>query len=247
MKITLVLVSILFLSASPAHADPLSSLVEEASNITDNLSGVIRTLTDQGIGAFLNATNSLAQFRSETLDSFLGIISNYTSTGFASLENAAKDAAEVGVNVTEILSDATGKLNNLADQTVQNFGQGVDAIMSDARGALQVDINKISQMITKLTGYPVRINKCLISLRPIACLTTFITDARNDLSSIPSMLADMTVNTRNTIDAAVTNLENLTQQMVTDAGSSFDKIIKDANQAVAAAIQGATGIVGTGN
>ncbi|OXA48696.1 hypothetical protein Fcan01_16314 [Folsomia candida] len=230
MNIILVLVPILFLSASPAHA------------------GI---LTDQG-SAIVNATKSLQQLRSQMLDSFLGIISNYTNTGLASLHNAANVAAELGVDITEILSEAAGKLNNFTDQTIQKFGQEVDTIMSDALGALQVDINKVNQMITKIRGYPLKLSKCLISLRPVTCLTNLIKDARNDLNSVPSRLADIAGSARNTIDAAATNFQNLTQQSVTDVLSSINKIVDDANQAVDDVIHGAPstmpgGIVGTGN
>lgn len=185
-----------------------------------------------------NLLATIGALKEKYLDEGLKLIGDSVGSAIKYIKELAANATALGFDVTKCIVGREDQLENLATGLVGNLTGCVTDIISDALTMVNNDLKVVQQIVGNITAIPAKLTKCLISLRPITCVTNLIGDLTTALANIPGQVLAIIKEATNLVDNLPNRLEGCVANIATSILGQVGQIVTDVSKCIDDVVSG---------
>lgn len=201
-----------------------------AQELIRSLQGLQGSLINDALATLGNLITTVSELSEGARNEVLNALAEVFGRASGEINRILEQAGVNGIS-TQNCTKYLNELDNTYNKYLQN---GMNCISEEAGGTLRQvsdSLMKINMIVTNITILPVKLSKCLITLRPISCVRGLIGDMTNMLGSIAAIVLD-------TVKVATDSVENLNfisclTQLIGNATEAASRIVADTQNCVA--------------
>lgn len=218
----------------------IGELIEQVKKIIENLNNLVSGIIGDALGILQNIVKTIVSIKEKILTEGLGLIFGTVGDVLDFIKNITSNAAELGIDIAHCVAGRQDQLQDLASGFALNLTDCVTDIVESALTMVNKDLVVINEIVSNITAAPVRLAKCLITLRPITCISNLITDLTSILLNAPKQIEAIIKNATDLIKDLPGDLYHCIDNIATSISSQANQIRSEIQKCVDDAIASST-------
>lgn len=216
----------------------LGELIDQVKEIIASLNNLVSGVIGDALQTLTGLVDTVKAIKEKYLDDGIALITNTVGNALGFIKNKTQQAIELGVDVTKCVVGREAQLEDLSAGLIVNLTDCITTTVSKVLVMVNADIIKINDIVSKVTNAPVNLAKCLISLRPISCLTNLLNDLTGVLTSAPKDILEIITNATDLVKSLPEELGGCLGNIGEQVAAQTDKIVQEVGDCVDDAISG---------
>ncbi|GLV41200.1 hypothetical protein CBL_04724 [Carabus blaptoides fortunei] len=203
----------------------LGDLIDQVRELIKNLNNIVSGVLENALGTLKGLIDTIKALKEKFINEGLTTIKDIIEGGLDFITNKTEEAAQLGIDISKCIIGKQDELTDLATSLAGELSDCVSEPITDALAMVNNDLKIIGEITKNITNLPAQLAKCLISLKPITCLTNMVTNLSKVLFELPDQISGM-------IDEVLSFVGNLSETL----GECVNGITVTANSKVEAMI-----------
>lgn len=159
--------------------------------LIQNLNDIVSGVLGNALGTFHGLIDTIKAIKEQFLNNGLSVITDTIENALEYIKNKTEEAAQAGIDISTCVSGKQEELEDLATSMADELSNCVSGPVSSALEMVNNDLKIVGEITKNVTSLPAQLTKCLISLRPITCVSNMITSLSKILGELPDQIARM--------------------------------------------------------
>lgn len=179
------------LDARTVDLRALSDLIDQVKQLIQNLNDIVSGVLGNALGTLSGLVDTIKAIKEQFLNNGLSVITDTIDDALEFIKNQTQEAAQSGIDISTCVAGKQEELEDLATSLAGELSDCVSGPVSSALEMVNNDLKIVGEITKNVTALPAQLTKCLISLRPITCVSNMLTSLTKIVGELPDQIARM--------------------------------------------------------